>query len=55
MEDDLWSEYELKSLRVRSLGSGRKNFGGTTVRLEPDALSYSPRTQGGLGGLTWSN
>ncbi len=30
MEDELRSEYDLKSLRVRSLGSGRKSFGGTT-------------------------
>ena len=37
MEDELRSEYDLKSLRVRRLGPGRKNFGGTTIRLEPDA------------------
>ncbi|VXD11096.1 conserved hypothetical protein [Planktothrix serta PCC 8927] len=36
MEDDLRTEYDLKSLRVRRLGSGRKSFGGITVRLEPD-------------------
>jgi hypothetical protein len=48
MEDDLRSEYDLKSLRVRLLGSGRKSFGGTTVRLEPDALSYSPLVKAGL-------
>ena len=34
MEDDLRPEYDLKSLRVRKLGSGRKSFGGTTVHLE---------------------
>jgi hypothetical protein len=34
MEDELRSEYDLKSLRVRKLGSGRKSFGGTTVRLD---------------------
>jgi len=34
--DDLRDEYDLKSLRVRRLGSGRKSFGGSTVRLEPD-------------------
>ncbi len=39
MEDDLRTEYDLKSLRVRSLGSGRKSFGGTTVRLEPDVAT----------------
>jgi hypothetical protein len=36
MEDDLRTEYDLKNLRVRRLGSGRKSFGGSTVRLEPD-------------------
>ncbi len=32
MSDDLRAEYDLKSLRVRRLGSERKSFGGTTVR-----------------------
>jgi hypothetical protein len=36
MEDDLRAEYDFKSLRVRRLGAGRKSFGETTVRLEPD-------------------
>jgi len=36
IEDELRDEYDLKSLRVRKLGSGRKIFGGSTVRLEPD-------------------
>jgi hypothetical protein len=42
MEDELRSEYDLKSLRVRSLGSERKSFGGTTVRLEPDVAEMFP-------------
>lgn len=42
MEDDLRVEYDLKSLRVRKLGSGRKSFGGTTVRLEPDVAEIFP-------------
>ena len=42
MEDDLRAEYDLKSLRVRRLGSGRKSFGGTTVRLEPDVAEMFP-------------
>jgi hypothetical protein len=42
MEDDLRSEYDLKSLRVRRLGSGRKSFGTTTVRLEPDVAEMFP-------------
>jgi len=36
MENDLRTEYDLKNLRVRRLGAGRKSFAGTTVRLEPD-------------------
>jgi hypothetical protein len=42
MEDDLRAEYDLKSLRVRRLGSGRKSFGATTVRLEPDVAEIFP-------------
>ncbi|MEL6398751.1 MAG: hypothetical protein AAFR26_06655 [Cyanobacteria bacterium J06626_4] len=36
MEDELRPEYNLKSIRVRKLSSGRKSFGSATVRLEPD-------------------
>jgi hypothetical protein len=42
MEDDLRSEYDLRSLRVRRLGSERKSFGETTVRLEPDVAAAFP-------------
>jgi hypothetical protein len=42
MEDDLRTEYDLKSLRVRKLGSGRKGFGGTTVQLKPDVAEMFP-------------
>jgi hypothetical protein len=42
VEDDLRTEYDLKSLRVRRLGSGRKEFGGTTVQLEPDVAEIFP-------------
>ncbi|MGV0027227.1 hypothetical protein [Phormidesmis priestleyi] len=42
MEDDPRAEYDLKSLRVRRLGSGRKSFGGATVRLEPDVAEMFP-------------
>jgi hypothetical protein len=42
MEDDLRTEYDLKSLRVRRLGSGRKSFGGVTIRLEPDVAEMFP-------------
>ncbi|NDJ20900.1 hypothetical protein GS682_04415 [Nostoc sp. B(2019)] len=42
MEDDLRSEYDLKSLRVRKFGSGRKSFGETIIRLEPDVVQMFP-------------
>jgi hypothetical protein len=42
MEDDLRAEYDFKSLRVRRLGAGRKSFGETTVRLEPDVAEMFP-------------
>ncbi|NEP13124.1 MAG: hypothetical protein F6K14_23545 [Symploca sp. SIO2C1] len=45
MEDDLRLEYDLKSLRVRKLGSGRKSFGGTTVRLEADVAQMFPNAE----------
>ncbi|NJK67331.1 MAG: hypothetical protein HC789_10930 [Microcoleus sp. CSU_2_2] len=42
MEDVLRSEYDLKSLRVRKLGPGRKIFRGLTVHLEPDVAEMFP-------------
>ncbi len=36
LEDKLRPEYDLKSLKVRKMGSGRKNFAGITIRLDPD-------------------
>jgi hypothetical protein len=44
MDDELRSEYDLKSLRVRRLGSGRKSFGETTVCLEPDVAAMFPNS-----------
>jgi hypothetical protein len=41
-EDELRSEYDLKSLRVRRLGAGRKSFGRAIVRLEPDVAEMFP-------------
>ena len=35
LEDELRPEYDLRSLRVRKLGLGRKSF-GDMIRLEPD-------------------
>ena len=42
MEDELRAEYDLKSLRVRKLGPGRKRFGRSVVRLEPDVAEVFP-------------
>jgi hypothetical protein len=42
MEDDLRTEYDLKSLQVRKLGPRRKSFGGSTVRLESDVAEMFP-------------
>jgi len=40
-EDELEAEYNLKRLRVRKLGPGRKSF-GNVVRLEPDVAEAFP-------------
>jgi hypothetical protein len=42
LEDDLRSKYDLKNLKVRRMGAERKNFAGTTVRLEPDVAEMFP-------------
>ncbi|MGO9120137.1 MAG: hypothetical protein ACLQPD_21305 [Desulfomonilaceae bacterium] len=42
MDDELRPEYDLKKLRVRRLGPGRKSFGGSVVRLEPDVAEVFP-------------
>jgi hypothetical protein len=42
LEDEPRPEYDLKSLRVRRLGPGRKSFGGSVVRLEPDVAEVFP-------------
>ena len=36
------AEYDLKSLRVRRLGSERKSFGGAVIRLEADVAEMFP-------------
>ncbi len=43
-EDKLQPEYDLKSLRVRKLGPGRKSF-GAVVRLEPDVSEVFPNAE----------
>ena len=40
-KDDLSTEYNLQSLRVRKLGPKRKRF-GDTIRLEPDVAEVFP-------------
>jgi hypothetical protein len=42
MDDALRPEYDLKKLRVRRLGPGRKSFGRSVVRLEPDVAEVFP-------------
>jgi len=42
MNDELRPEYDLRNLRVRRLGPGRKSFGGAVVRLEPDVAEVFP-------------
>ena len=39
--DELRSEYDLRSLRIRKFGPGRKSF-GDTVRLERDVADVFP-------------
>jgi hypothetical protein len=41
MDDELRPEYNLKQLKVRKLGPGRKGF-GDVVRLEPDVAEAFP-------------
>ena len=43
-EDELRSEYDLKSLRVRRLGPGRKSF-GAVVRLADDVAEVFPNAE----------
>ena len=40
-DDELRPEYDLRTLRVRRLGPGRKRF-GDVVRLEPDVAEAFP-------------
>ena len=40
-DGELRPEYDLKKLKVRGLGPGRKSF-GNVVRLEPDVVEVFP-------------
>ena len=42
LENEMRSEYDLNSLRVRKLGCGRKNFGTEIVRLDADVAEMFP-------------
>jgi hypothetical protein len=44
MDDDLRSNYDLRTLRVRRLGPARKSF-GDVVRLEPDVAEVFPDSE----------
>lgn len=44
-QDELRPEYDLRSLRVRSIGAGRRSFGGAMVRLEPDVAEMFPDSE----------
>ncbi len=39
------SEYDLKSLRVRKFGPGRKSFAKTMICLEPDVAEIFPNAE----------
>jgi hypothetical protein len=38
------SEYDLRILRVRKFGAGRKSLSGAVVRLEPDVAEMFPNS-----------
>jgi hypothetical protein len=42
IDDELRPEYDLASLQVKRLCPGRKSFGGSLVRLEPDVAEVFP-------------
>ena len=45
MDDELRSEYDLRKLRVRRIGPGRKTFGGVNIHLEPDVAEMFPDSE----------
>ena len=42
MHDELRPEYDLKSLEVRKVGTGRKRFGRFVIQIEPDVAEMFP-------------
>lgn len=54
MEDDLRPEYDLKNLRVRKLGSGRKDLAERIVKLESKESNFAemlPSADGSSGSV----
>ena len=52
-KDELRSEYDLKSLRVRKLGPARKRFQGSAIQLEPDVAAVFPTAKAVNEALRW--
>ncbi|MGK7902252.1 MAG: hypothetical protein AB4352_12730 [Hormoscilla sp.] len=44
MSDELRAEYDLRRLRVRKVGPGRKSLGETIIHLEPDVAAVFPNS-----------
>jgi hypothetical protein len=42
IDDELRPEYDLKKLKVRKVGPGRKRFGGPTVPIAQDVAEVFP-------------
>ena len=45
MEDELRDEYDLTRLKVRKIGSQRKSFGETIVKLDSDVAEVFPNAE----------
>ncbi len=45
INDELRSEYDLKSLKLRKVGPERTHFGGPTVRIETDVAEIFPDSE----------
>ncbi|NEO51765.1 MAG: hypothetical protein F6K54_00875 [Okeania sp. SIO3B5] len=45
MEDELRSEYDLKSLKIRKMGAKRKSFGETIIKLDLDVAEMFPNAE----------
>ncbi len=45
MEDELRDEYDLTLLKVRKMGSQRKSFGETIIKLDLDVAEVFPNAE----------